>query len=385
MTTSTSSNEFENMMFLATNESLGFATRTYNKLQERLEPAGIELPEIGHVYGAYFPGGKEIYPVIGTSVRNKRVYLFHHCLGYNGELDSNVGLVKVGLIGGALRNASPEQIIYVIPWFPYGRQDRLDRPRVPISAKWALKLLDDPDSKIKVRLVTYDMHAGQAQGFVDYQIDNLFSEPLMHEYLLRKFVLEDMNYRCDKMYPKELDDCNRVLREKVCIVSPDAGATTRARRLAKRFGGDLAVVDKRRVGGESEVMNILGSHYVNGKIAVEADDMIDTGGTMVNAADALRDVGATEVYGCGVHGLLSVDENGVPAEDKIRNAGMRIVVTSSIPRSAEYLERNRDILDQVYLDKFTADVLFEIQKQGGSVSKLFGEERPPRDDFRGVN
>ena len=385
MVASTFSGEFENMMFLATNESLGFATRTYQKLQERLEPAGIELPPIGHVYGSYFPGGKEIYPVIGNTVRNKRVYLFHHCLGYNGEVDSNVGLVKVGLIGEALRNASPEQIVYVIPWFPYGRQDRLDRPRVPISAKWALKLLDDPDSKIKVRLVTYDMHAGQAQGFADYQIDTLFSEPLMHEYLIRKFVLGDMNYKCDKMTPDEIEECNQTLREKICIVSPDAGATTRARRLAKRFGGDLAVIDKRRVEGKSEVMNILGAQYVNGKTAIQADDMIDTAGTMVNAANALRDVGATEVYGCGVHGLLSVDKNGVPAEDKIRSAGMRIVVTSSIPRSEEYLERNRDILDQVYLDKFTADVLFEIQKQGGSVSKLFGEEKPPSDDFRGVN
>ena len=110
--------EFSNMVFLATNESQRYAERVYSNLKEKLPP-DIDLPEIGHVAVAYYPGGREIYPAVNVSVRNKRVYLFHHCLDYEGQkIDSNVGLAKVSLIGDALRNSSPEQIVYVIPWFP---------------------------------------------------------------------------------------------------------------------------------------------------------------------------------------------------------------------------------------------------------------------------
>ncbi len=377
--------EFSNMVFLATNESQKYAERVYSSLKEKLPP-DVDLPEIGHVAVRYYPGGMEIYPVVNVSVRNKRVYLFHHCLDYKGQkTDSNIGLAKVSLIGDALRNSSPEQIVYIIPWFPYQRQDRLDRPRVPISARWALRQLDAPDSKIRVRLVTYDMHANAAQGFVPYQIDNLYTDPLVHEYLMRKFILKDMDFSHElKLTDGEKAEINRELKERVAIVSPDVGAATRSRRLAKTFGGDMVMVDKRRPkGGQSEVMNVLGAPYVRGKIAFIPDDIVDTAGTQINAAYALRKYRPTEIYGFGAHGMLNKNKKGEPAEERIRKAGLKIAVMDTIPRSSSYIIANEDWLDVIPTFRFTGNILLEIQRQSGSVSKYFEDgEREIKDDLK---
>lgn len=379
--------EFGDMVFLATNESDAYAKRVYGHLRTQLESTGVQLPkEIGHVAVTYYPGGMEIYPTVNVSVRNKRVYLFHHCLDYAGQkIDSNIGLAKVSLIGDALRNSSPEQIIYVIPWFPYGRQERMDRPRVPISARWALRQLDAPNSRVRVRLVTYDLHAHASQGFVDYQIDNLYTDPLVHEYMMRKFVLNDMDFDKElKLTDAERAEINEELRSKVVTVAADTGAATRCRRLAKRYGGDMVMIDKRRSkAGVSEVMHVLGAPYVRGKTAFVPDDIIDTAGTQINACHALRKQGAREVYGFGAHGMLNKDKHGEPAEDRIKKSGMRIAVMDTIPRNSSYREANRDWFEVIPTHRFTGNIIIEIQRSGGSVSKYFEDgPREVRDDLR---
>src|SRR3989338_7597151 len=338
--------EFDNMVILATNESMKYASRVHKRLQQRLGPAGIKIPPLGHISGMYFPN-REVYPQIGASVRNKNVYLFHAFCGYDGEPDPNVGLVKLALIDDAIRNSSPNRINYIAPWFPYLRQDRIDRPRVPISARRALKMIEVPDSKIHTRLVTYDMHAGQVRGFVSYQIDDLYADPLFYYYMLQKFAgLDATPEEISVMAEENLEPYNKTLRDRVVVVSPDAGGATRARRLAKRYGGDLAMVDKRRSGpGESDAVHVLGGDRVSGRIAMITDDMIDTAGTIETTSYALRELSAEGIYVNATHAILSADRKGVRAEDKIRKAGIKAVVADTIPRSSDYKIENGDILE----------------------------------------
>ena len=182
------------------------------------------------------------------------------------------------IIIDALRRASARRITAVIPYFGYARQDRKAGPRTPISAKLVANLITRAGAD---RVLTLDLHAGQIQGFFDIPTDNLFAAPVMVRDIKERFDLA-----------------------KLMVVSPDVGGVVRARGLAKRIDAPLAIVDKRRERpGETEVMNIIGE--VDGGICILVDDIVDSGGTLVNAAEALLEKGAKEVYAYITHGVLS--------------------------------------------------------------------------------
>jgi len=200
----------------------------------------------------------------------------------------------------AFRRSSAARITAVIPYYGYARQDRKDKPRVPISAKLVANILSAAGTN---RVLTMDLHKAQIQGFFDIPVDHLFAAPVIIDHLSRQQF------------------------KNVTLVSPDAGGAERARAYAKRLDADLAIIDKRRSpeDGHPEVMNVIGD--VKGRTCIIQDDIIDTGGTMQNAAQALMANGAERVWACAVHGLFSG-----PAIQRIEQSAIeKFVVTNTIP------------------------------------------------------
>ena len=208
-------------------------------------------------------------------------------------------LMELLVMIDAFRRSSAARITAVLPYYGYARQDRKDKPRVPISAKLVANLLSAAGTN---RVLTMDLHKAQIQGFFDIPVDHLFAAPVIIDYLGR------------------LDSPN------LTIVSPDAGGAERARAYAKRLDAELAVVDKRRTeDGTAEVMNVIGD--VAGRTCILQDDLIDTAGTIQKAATALKSAGAVRVLGCAVHGVLSG-----PAVERIEHSPIdQLVVTNTIP------------------------------------------------------
>jgi len=245
-------------------------------------------------------------------------------------------LVELCVMIDACRRSSASRITAVIPYYGYARQDRKDKPRVPISAKLVANLLSAAGAN---RVLTMDLHKAQIQGFFDIPVDHLFAAPVIIEYLARQSF------------------------GPMTIVSPDAGGAERARAYAKRLDADLAIVDKRRSeDGTAEVMNVVGD--VKGRVCVIADDIIDTAGTIQKAAQALRDAGATRVLASAVHGVLSG-----PAFARIADAPIdRLVVTNTIP-----LNGDRQALEKIVVlsvARLLAQAIRSIHEET-SVSKLF--------------
>jgi ribose-phosphate pyrophosphokinase len=211
-------------------------------------------------------------------------------------------LVEMLIMVDAFRRSSAARITAVIPYYGYARQDRKDKPRVPISAKLVANLLSASGTN---RVLTMDLHKAQIQGFFDIPVDHLFAAPVIIEYLSR------LNY------------------PKLTIVSPDAGGAERARAYAKRIDAELAIIDKRRSeDGSAEVMNVIGD--VQGRTCILQDDIIDTAGTIQKGASALKAAGAERVLACAVHGVLSG-----PAIERIENSPLdQMIVTNTIPLSA---------------------------------------------------
>ena len=201
----------------------------------------------------------------------------------------------------AFRRSSAARITAVLPYYGYARQDRKDKPRVPISAKLVANVLSAAGTN---RVLTMDLHKAQIQGFFDIPVDHLFAAPVIIDYLAR---LEAKN---------------------LTLVAPDAGGAERARAYAKRLGGELAVIDKRRSDdGTAEVMNVIGD--VEGRTCIIQDDIVDTAGTITKAAMALKNNGATRVLACAVHGVLSG-----PAIERIEKSPIdKMIVTNTIPQS----------------------------------------------------
>jgi ribose-phosphate pyrophosphokinase len=212
-------------------------------------------------------------------------------------------LMELMIMIDAFRRSSAARITAVIPYYGYARQDRKDKPRVPISAKLVANLLGAAGTN---RVLTMDLHKAQIQAFFDIPVDHLFAAPVIIEHLARK------------SYPQ------------LTIVAPDAGGAERARAYAKRLDAELAVVDKRRSDdGTAEVMNVIGD--VSGRTCIIQDDIIDTAGTIVKAAAALKAAGAERVLGCAVHGVLSG-----PAIERIEQSVIEtLIVTNTIPMTAE--------------------------------------------------
>jgi ribose-phosphate pyrophosphokinase len=210
-------------------------------------------------------------------------------------------LVELMIMIDAFRRSSAARITAVLPYYGYARQDRKDKPRVPISAKLVANVLSAAGTN---RVLTMDLHKAQIQGFFDIPVDHLFAAPVIIDYLAR---LD---------YPK------------VTMVSPDAGGAERARAYAKRLDAELAIIDKRRSDdGTAEVMNVIGD--VEGRTCILQDDIIDTAGTITKGASALKANGAARVIACAVHGVLSG-----PAVDRIEKSPIdKLIVTNTIPVS----------------------------------------------------
>jgi ribose-phosphate pyrophosphokinase len=247
----------------------------------------------------------EVFVEIQENVRGEDVFIIQ-----STSFPANDHLMELLIIIDALRRSSARRITAVIPYFGYARQDRKPGPRTPISAKLVSNLITHAGAD---RVLTLDLHAGQIQGFFDIPTDNLFAAPVM---------VRDIKER--------MDNGARM------VVSPDVGGVVRARALAKRIDAPLAIVDKRRERpGESEVMNIIGD--VSGRSCILVDDIVDSGGTLVNAADALLKHGAREVYAYITHGVLSGG-----AVSRIANSNLKeLVITDSIqPTEAVKVARN---------------------------------------------
>ena len=212
-------------------------------------------------------------------------------------------LVELMIMTDAFRRSSAARITAVIPYYGYARQDRKDKPRVPISAKLVANVLTASGVN---RVLCMDLHKAQIQGFFDLPVDHLFAAPVIIDYLSRQSY------------------------EKLTIVAPDAGGAERARAYAKRLGAELAVIDKRRSeDGTAEVMNVIGE--VAGRTCVIADDIIDTAGTIQKAAQALKNNGAERVLACAIHGVLSG-----PAIERIEKSPIdKLLITNTIPLTGD--------------------------------------------------
>jgi ribose-phosphate pyrophosphokinase len=208
-------------------------------------------------------------------------------------------LMEMLVMIDAFRRSSAARITAVVPYYGYARQDRKDKPRVPISAKLVANLLSAAGTN---RVLTMDLHKAQIQGFFDIPVDHLFAAPVIIDYLAR------------------------LNSPKLTIVSPDAGGAERARAYAKRLDAELAIIDKRRSeDGSAEVMNVIG--VVEGRTCILQDDLIDTAGTIQKGAMALKSAGALRVLACAVHGVLSG-----PAIERVENSPIdQLIVTNTIP------------------------------------------------------
>jgi ribose-phosphate pyrophosphokinase len=244
----------------------------------------------------------EIFVEILENVRGADVFVIQ-----STSFPANDHLMELLIIIDALRRASARRITAVIPYYGYARQDRKPGPRTPISAKLVANLITHAGAD---RVLTLDLHAGQIQGFFDIPTDNLFAAPVITRDIRQRFDLG-----------------------KVIVVSPDVGGVVRARGLAKRINAPLAIVDKRRERpGESEVANVIGD--VDGGICILVDDIVDSGGTLVNAGDALLDKGAKEVYGYITHGVLSGGAVARIGKSRLKE----LVITDSIQPSKDVTE-----------------------------------------------
>ena len=251
----------------------------------------------------------EIYIEINENIRGNSIFILQSI-----SSPANDNLMELLLCIDALKRSSAKNITAVIPYFGYARQDRKVVPRTSISAKLVSNLITKAGAD---RVVTVDLHAGQIQGFFDIPVDNLFATPIFARHVKKK--IKSKNIIC---------------------VTPDVGGTERARALGKLLNVGLAIVDKRRPKpGQSQVMNIIGN--VKGKTCVIVDDIIDSGGTIVNAAKALKDRGAKEVYVYITHGVLSGD-----AVKKIKNSVIKnLVITDTIDNGEKVkIAKNIEVL-----------------------------------------
>lgn len=241
---------------------------------------------------------KEVYVELHENVRGEDVFILQ-----STSFPANDNLMELLILTDALRRSSARRITAVLPYFGYARQDRRATGRTPISAKLVANLIAEAGVN---RVITLDLHAAQIQGFFDIPTDNLYAAPIITRDILD-------NYKLDH----------------TMIISPDVGGVARARAVAQRLGTDLAIVDKRRPkAGVSEVMNIIGD--VAGQACILIDDIVDSGGTLVNAAEALLKAGAKEVSAYITHGVLSEGAAARIAASKLKE----LVVTDSIEDTA---------------------------------------------------
>ena len=274
----------------------------------------------------------EIYIEINENIRGNSVFVIQ-----STSNPANDNLMELLLVIDALRRSSAKTITAVIPYFGYARQDRKVAPRTSISAKVVANLLTNAGAN---RVVTVDLHAGQIQGFFDMPVDNLFTTPLFSKFIKKK-----------------------ISSKKLICVSPDMGGVARTIALATRIKADLAIIDKRRPApGKSQVMNIIGD--VKNKTCIIVDDIIDSGGTIINAVEALKKKGAKEVYVFITHAVLSGD-----AAKKIKNSKIKkLIITDSIDNSSKIKNNNK--IEVLSITSLMSEAIKRIANSN-SVSDLF--------------
>ncbi len=274
----------------------------------------------------------EIYIEINENIRGNSVFVIQ-----STSNPANDNLMELLLVVDALKRSSAKNVTAVIPYFGYARQDRKVAPRTSISAKVVANLITNAGAS---RVVTVDLHAGQIQGFFDMPVDNLFTTPLFAKYIKK-----------------------RLNKKNLICVSPDVGGVQRTRGLATRIKADLAIIDKRRPApGKSQVMNIIGD--VKNKTCIIVDDIIDSGGTIVNAVDALKKSGADEVYVFITHAVLSGD-----AVKKIKNSKIKkLIITDTIDNYQKIKNNNK--IEVLSISSLMSEAIKRIANSN-SVSDLF--------------
>ena len=274
---------------------------------------------------------EEIFVEVNENVRGQDVYVIQ-----STSKPANDNLIELLICIDALKRASARQITAVIPYFGYARQDRNPGPRTPITAKLVANLLTSSGAD---RVVTIDLHAGQIQGFFDIPVDNLYAAPIISTDIEKNYSLS-----------------------KTAIISPDVGGVVRARYIAKRLNVNLAIIDKRREKANiSEVLNIIGD--VKGKDCILIDDIVDTAGTLTNAANALIESGANSVSAYVTHGVLSG-----PAMDRIFKSKLSEMVTTNT--ISEIPNENNFKIRRLSVAPLIAEALKRIDNHS-SVSSLF--------------
>jgi len=275
---------------------------------------------------------QEVFVEINENVRGKNIFIIQ-----STSMPANDHLMELLITIDALKRASAQTVTAVIPYFGYARQDRKVGPRTPISAKLVADILTTAGID---RLLTLDLHAGQIQGFFDIPVDNLYAAPVITKDIKKNYQNKD-----------------------IVVISPDVGGVVRARGIAKRIDGDLAIVDKRRdKANVSEVMNIIGD--INGRDCIIVDDIVDTAGTLCNAAEALINSGAKSVSAYVTHGVLSG-----PAVERIKNSKLdELVITDSIAPTKLILDASN--IRILKLAPLIAEAIRRISSDS-SVSSLF--------------
>ena len=286
---------------------------------------------LGHARLQRFPD-TEVSFQIDENIRGTDVFVVQPTCA---DVDRN--LIELCVMIDAFRRSSASRITAVIPYYGYARQDRKDKPRVPISAKLVANLLSAAGAN---RVLCMDLHKAQIQGFFDIPVDHLFAAPVIIDY------------------------CKGMGHPDLTIVSPDAGGAERARAYAKRLDAELAIIDKRRGDdGSAEVMNVVGD--VTGRTCIIQDDIIDTAGTIVKAAHALKANGASRVIACAVHGVLSG-----PAIERLEAAPIeQVVITNTIPLCGDRA-RSCTKIKQLSVARLLGQAIRSINEET-SVSSLF--------------
>ncbi len=308
------------MKLLTCNSNLGLSKEIADILEIPLTKANIKKFS-----------DEEIFVEVNENVRGQDVYVIQ-----STSRPANDNLLELLICIDALKRASARQITAVIPYFGYARQDRKPGPRTPITAKLIANLLTTSGTN---RVLTIDLHAGQIQGFFDIPVDNLYAAPILISDIKKNFSLSN-----------------------TMIISPDVGGVVRARYIAKKLDINLAIIDKRREkANESEVLNIIGN--VDKKACILIDDIVDTAGTLTNAADALLLSGAKSVSAYVSHGVLSG-----PAMDRISKSKLKEVVATNTIKSS-IIEKNSKIR-RLSVAPLIAEAVKRIDNHS-SVSSLF--------------
>jgi len=311
-------------------EGIKFFTGNAHKDLAREIAACLDIP-VGDATVTEFSDG-EIMVQINENVRGTDVFVLQPT-----SMPVNRNLMELLLMVDALKRASARRITAVIPYYGYARQDRKVQPRVPISAKLVADLITAAGIN---RVLTMDLHAAQIQGFFNIPVDNLYASPVLLDYVRTRFAFENL-----------------------VIVSPDAGGVERARSFAKKLQCSIAIIDKRREAANiSQIMNVIGE--VDGKDTIILDDMIDTGGTTIQAAEALREKGAKRVLAACTHAVLS--DNAV---EKVNNSVIEeLIITNTIPLNSKK-ERCRK-LTVLSIAPLIGEAIKRIHEES-SISSLF--------------